>query len=352
MWLRHHEPRAVSGARWALQPKDWLRWRLTDEVHSEPSDASATLLYDVSGDRWDDEAVDLLGLDASMLAPLLPWSGYAAGRLSVRAAAELGLPPGIVVAAGAGDTAAALFGSGLSRDGSVQMTVGTGGQVVMALDAPAPAVGAGTTLFRSAASRGWYAMAATTNAGLSLEWVRATLGLTWEELYAAAAGPAEESAPFFLPHLSGERTPWLDARMRGAWTELDLAAGRRDLARAALEGVAFAMSLALDALAPAGIASVRMAGGGTTNDMWRQMFANVLGLALDAVEVPGASARGAALLGGCAGGHLDESAVFGALTPAAGRVAEPVPSEHAVYAARRGRWLSQVEALRSARGSA
>ncbi len=75
MWIAEHEPRTYTEARWALQPKDWLRARLTGEVHAEPSDASATLLYDVMGDRWDREVVSALGLDASLLAPLLPSAG-------------------------------------------------------------------------------------------------------------------------------------------------------------------------------------------------------------------------------------------------------------------------------------
>ena len=113
LWIAEHEPRRYAAARWALQPKDWLRARLTHEFHAEPSDASGTLLYDVPGDRWDLAAVSALGLDARLLAPLLRSSGAPAGRLALNAAAELGLPAGIPVAAGAADTAAAVLGSGL-----------------------------------------------------------------------------------------------------------------------------------------------------------------------------------------------------------------------------------------------
>src|SRR6266849_6541015 len=82
MWVAENEPRTYAEARWALQPKDWLRARLTGEVHAEPSDASASLLYDVMGDRWDLEVVSALGLDASLLAPLLPSAGALAGHLT------------------------------------------------------------------------------------------------------------------------------------------------------------------------------------------------------------------------------------------------------------------------------
>src|SRR6478752_6039371 len=72
MWVAEHEPGTYRDARWALAPKDWLRGRLTGEIHAEPSDASASLLYDVPGDRWDLDVVCGLGLDTSLLPPLLP----------------------------------------------------------------------------------------------------------------------------------------------------------------------------------------------------------------------------------------------------------------------------------------
>ena len=93
-WIAENEPRIYRDARWALQPKDWVRARLTGEFHAEPSDASATLLYDLVGDRWDLEVVSALGLDAGMLAPLLPSAGALAGTLTPAAGTELGLPAG------------------------------------------------------------------------------------------------------------------------------------------------------------------------------------------------------------------------------------------------------------------
>ena len=91
-WVAEHEPRTYPEARWALQPKDWLRARLTGEFHAEPSDASATLLYDVMGDRWDLEVVSALGLDAGLLAPLLPSAGAPAGHLTAEAEPSWGCP--------------------------------------------------------------------------------------------------------------------------------------------------------------------------------------------------------------------------------------------------------------------
>ena len=351
LWLGRYEPSVLATARWALQPKDWLRARLTGDVLTEPGDASATLLYDVAGDRWDTEVIDALGLDRRLLAPLLPWAGEPAGRLTASTAAELGLDAGLPVAAGAGDTAAAMFGAGLRERGRVQLTVGTGGQIVTAVDEPIRG-GPGTTLFRTAARHGWYQMAATTNAGLALDWVRRVLGATWEELYGAASAPVSETDPLFLPHLTGERTPWLDPTMRGAWVGLSLVDVRATMLRTGLEGVAFAIRAAMEALAgPEPPSSVRLAGGGSADPAWRQLIADVLGTSLDAVDVPEASARGAALLAGCAIGAVDEDSVFGRLAPGERRVCDPDRGHRELATVRYQRWLGHVAAARQVAGA-
>jgi xylulokinase len=349
-WVARHEPAVYAGSRWALSPKDWLRARLTGEFHAEPSDASATLLYDVAGDRWDLEVVEALGLDAGMLAPLLPSAAAVAGGLTAAAAAELSLPAGLPVAAGAGDTAAGALGAGVSDGSGIQLTIGTGAQVIRPLAAPVNRAAAGVHLFRLATPQGWYQMGATLSAGLSLNWVREVLNASWEELYASAsaAWPGAQD-PVFVPHLTGERTPYCDPGLRGSWSSLALASDRAALLRSALEGTAFAIRDALDALlGPSGPAPacLRLAGGGTLAPGWRQLLADVLGVPLYAVEVPAASGRGAALLGAIAAGRLGFDDCAGPLAPTASCAAEPDPGRAAVYAERHARFQGVVSALR------
>jgi xylulokinase len=353
MWIAEHEPRSYAGARWALQPKDWLRARLTGEIQAEPSDASGTLLYDVPGDRWDLAAVSALGLDARLLAPLLPSSGALAGCLASGAAAELGLPAGLPVAAGAADTAAAVLGSGVFSSADIQLTVGTGAQVIRPATAPVNRADAGVHLYRSATPDGWYHMGATLSAGLSLNWVRQVMNASWDELYASAGHPGQAHDPLFAPHLSGERTPYSDPALRGSWTALSLAADRTSLLRSALEGTAFAIRDALDALlAGHRPPQLRLAGGGTLAAGWRQLLADVLGLPLYAVDVPAASGRGAALLGAQAAGLLSLADIQGPLAPRARLVAEPDPAAAEFHAERHSRFRSAVAALARAQASA
>jgi xylulokinase len=346
MWIARNEPRVYQDARWALLPKDWIRARLTDEFHAEPSDASATLLYDLLGDRWDLEVVSALGLNADLLAPLLPSAGSLAGHLTAEAATKLGMPAGIPVAAGAGDTAAAALGSGIVGTDEVQLTIGTGAQVIRPLTVPAGRAEAGINLYRSATPGRWYHMGATISAGLSLNWVRTIMSASWEELYASVARPGRANDPIFVPHLSGERTPYSDPALRGSWTSLSLADDRTSLLRSALEGTAFAIRDALDALLGDHRPSrLRLAGGGTLAAGWRQLLADVLELPLYAVDVPAASGRGAALLGAITADLLSLDEIQGPLAPPASLVAEPDPAMTAFYAERQARFRRIITAL-------
>lgn len=351
-WLARHEPDTYPHMRWALQPKDWLRAQLTGTFAAEPSDASATLLYDIPGDGWDTEVVEFLGLDAAILPPVLPDAGQRAGELTPHAAELLGLRAGIPVAAGAADTAAAALGSGLVEPGTAQLTIGTGAQVVTpltALPAEMPGKAPVTHLYRAATEHGWYAMAAVLNGGLSLAWVRQVLGLSWQELYDTAAGEPAADDPFFLPHLNGERTPYMDTGLRGAWTNLAPRHDRQRLARAALEGVAFAIRDAVGhLLEPAGrVDHLRLAGGGSKHPAWQQLLADVLDRSLCSVETAAASGRGAAVLGAKAAGLMDEPGLLERLAPAARLAAEPRAARSAQYGDRYQAFTRKLRALRA-----
>ncbi len=350
VWVAEHEPRTYAGARWALQPKDWLRARLTGEFHAEPSDASATLLYDVPGDRWDLEAVSALGLDAGLLAPLLPSAGAPAGLPHAGAAAELGLPAGIPVAAGAADTAAAVLGSGVSATGDIQLTVGTGAQVIRPAAAPVSRADAGVNLYRSATPDGWYHMGATLSAGLSLNWVREMMNASWDELYASAEHPGQAHDPIFIPHLSGERTPYSDPALRGSWTALSLADDRTSLLRGALEGVAFAIRDALDALLAGHRPAAAAAGRRRHPGRW--LAAAARGRTRVAALCRG-RARGIRPGRGAAGcprrGAAELADIQGPLAPRARLVAEPDPASAAFHAERHARFRRTVAALKPAR---
>ncbi len=292
----------------AVQPKDWLRVALAGPgaIAADASDASATLLWDVPGNRWAADVCALLDVDPSLLPPV-----KGSHDVVARTAGALGLPPGLPVVTGAADTAAAALGTGTVRPGRGLLSVGTGAQVVVPLAAPGtPGPNPATHTDRSAVPGGWYRMGAVQSAGLTLERVLAWLGAGWDEALAAlAARPAAD--PVFLPHLAGERTPWLDPRMRGAWTGLGLGHDRPALLRSALAGVACAIADAWDAVVETGAdAGVPfLVGGGSVHSAWRQLLADMLRTPLQPVAAPHAAVLGAAALAltGTGALELDEA---------------------------------------------
>jgi xylulokinase len=298
----------------AVQPKDWLRVALAGPgaIAADPSDASATLLWDVPGDRWDVEVCRLLGVDPDLLPPV-----RASHDVVGRTTGALGLPPGLPVVTGAGDSAAVALGTGTVRPGGGLVSVGTGAQVVVPLAGPAvPGPHPVTHTYRSAlppgppdALAGWYRMGAVLSAGLVLERVLAWLGASWEEALTAVRTPPAAGGrdPVFLPHVAGERTPWLDPHLRGAWTGLGLEHDRPALLRAALTGVACAIADAWDAVAETGAdAGVPLlVGGGSVDPAWRQLLADTLRTPLRPVAAPNAAVLGAAALALAGIGVLD-----------------------------------------------
>ena len=289
-WLVQHEPGSVAAARWALQPKDWIRLRMTGEAATDPTDASATLLFDLERDAWADDLIAALGLPRDKLPPVRG-SAQASGALLAGPAAELGLPPGIAVATGAADTAAALYAAGLSDD-EAMLTLGSGGQWAVSESGLRPT--AATNLYR-AVGGGYYRLAPLQNVGVTLNWVRTLLDVSWAQLYDAAARPAGPDAPVFVPYLTPER--W-DPAATGAWTGLTLAHQRDDLLRSALDGVATLIRTRLDDLRAAGHqpARVLLGGGGAAYPAWRDLLTGALGLQLRPAPASWLTAAGAARL--------------------------------------------------------
>lgn len=306
-WFRRHRPTLFQRAAWLLSPKDWLRLALTGRAATEPSDASATLLFDVFRGSWAAEVLQGIGVDENLLPPLLP-SQAIAGELFPRAARSLGLPSGIPVVAGAADQAAAALGNGVLREGQAQLMLGSGGQVLRVLEAPTPDPGFRTHLFRHALEGRWYRLGAVLNVGLAWAWLARALGVGPDGLFrlAQAVPPGAEGA-VFKPYLLGERTPYMDPSLAGGWYRLRPHHTRAHLARAGLEGIAFGLREAVEALGLPKDVPLRVSGGGVRNRFWLALLANVLGRSLVPMEDPDASAWGAALLAALGSGLIEES---------------------------------------------
>lgn len=336
LWLLSHEPEALAASDKVVLPKDYLRLRLTGQVATDVSDASATLLFDVANRRWSQQLLNEWKLPHWLLPPVLE-STAVAGELLAAAAEALGLPPGVPVVAGAADQACQALGSGLLDPGLASCTVGTGGQLLAPLAAPAYDPQLRLHTFCHALAGRWYSLGATLAAGLSLRWYREQFCPTeasFEELAAEAAqAPAGADGLLFLPYLAGERTPHFDPRARGAFVGLTLRHGRRHAVRAIMEGVAFALRDGLEIMRELGPgpAQIITAGGGGSSRPWQEILAGVFGLPVTSAVGAERTAVGAAVLAGLGVGVYADPAEARSRTVRYEPPVEPAPAAVARY---------------------
>ena len=300
LWVRDNEPRLYERVRRVLLPKDYVRFQLTREYASDVSDASGTALFDVVNRRWSGEMISKLGIDAGVL-PRVHESPEVTGAITAAAAAATGLAVGTPVVGGGGDQAASAVGNGIVEAGVASCTLGTSGVVFAHLDTPVYDPGGRVHTFCHAVPGKWHVMGVTQGAGLSLQWFRNQLapGIGYDALTAEAAEASPGSQGlYWLPYLMGERTPHLDAHVRGGWVGLTAKHRRADMVRSLLEGVSYSQKDCLGLIDDMGvrIESVRLSGGGARSPFWRQMLADVFDRRVSILASQEGSAHGAALL--------------------------------------------------------
>jgi len=300
LWVRDHEPANFSRVRKMLLPKDYVRLRLTGEFATEVSDASGTSLFDVVRRRWSWEMMDALGLDRDIL-PACYESAEISGKIAQRVADLTGLAAGTPVVGGGGDQAASAVGNGIVEEGIVSCTIGTSGVVFAHMEKVAYDPAGRVHTFCHAVPGKWHVMGVTQGAGLSLQWLRNQIcpGAEYDSLTAeAATATAGAQGLFWLPYLMGERTPHLDATIRGGWIGLTARHTRADLIRAVIEGVSYSQRDCLEIIEGLGVAvnSVRASGGGAKSEFWRGLLASILDKRVVTLETQEGSAYGAALL--------------------------------------------------------
>jgi xylulokinase len=283
VWLAEHEPSTFAACRRVLLPKDYIRLLMTGDAASDMSDSAGTLWLDVGHRCWSDEALEATRLTRAHM-PTLYEGSQATGRLRADVAAEWGLPSQRIVAAGAGDNAAGAIGMGTIRTGTAFMSLGTSGVTFVACDRFAANPTGGVHTFCHALPGRWHQMAVHLSAASCLAWLAGILHAREPELLEELQDePAAKRGLYFLPYLSGERTPHNDPAAVAQFHGITAATRRTDLVQAVIEGVAFAFRDGVDAIQAGGttLERVSLIGGGARSRYWAQLMADVLELPLD-----------------------------------------------------------------------
>ena len=333
LWLRDEEPENYERVSSVLLPKDYVRLRLTGEYATDASDAAGTLFLDVRGRDWSSEILDALEIPAGWMPEVYEGS-ESTGALREDVAAELGLPPGIPMAAGGGDNAAAAVGVGVVEGGLLSSSVGTSGVLFAASGGFNPDPSGRIHAFCHAVPGEYHLMGVTLSAGGSLQWWRDATGADYDELVERAEGvqPGAEGL-LFLPYLSGERTPHLDPQARGAFFGLTARHSIQHMTRAVMEGVIFSLRDSLEIMRELDvpIEQVRATGGGARSALWRQLQADVYGLPIHRTTADEGPAHGAALLSGVAANVFSDVREACSTVRLREEVTEPDPERMKIY---------------------
>ena len=297
LWLRKNEPDHYARLATVLLPHDFLNHWLTGMATMEYGDASGTALFDVRRRRWSEAVAHAIDPDLLGKLPTVSPSDRPAGRLRKEAARALGLPEGLLVAAGGGDNMMGAIGTGNTRPGVVTASFGTSGTIYACSDKPVVDPSGEIAAFCDSTNR-WLPLLCTMNVTVATEMVRASLGLDHAayEKTAAKAPPGSDGL-LLVPYLEGERTPNVPD---GTGVFIGVRPSVHDAAhqaRAAMEGVTLGMNYGLRRLSQLGVKAtqVRATGGGARSRLWRQIMADVFDAEVVTLKVAEGAAFGAAL---------------------------------------------------------
>jgi len=353
-WMKDHWSEAFGRVRRVLQIADWIAFRLSGVAATDFTLASRTLYLDLARRRWSDELLGHVGLDGSVLAPLVR-SGLPLARVRPEILDATGLAGQPIVAAGAHDHVCGSFVAGLSEPGALVDSIGTAEALLLAtahplLDPAAPrlgffqgAVGTHRSLF--------YIGGSMATSGGAIEWLRRLTGNPSNEAIIAEARAAETESRsvIFLPNLVDSAPPHPDFCPLGAFLGLTARTSRGALYRAVLEGLATQADLILCGMAAlptlTSPTKIHIIGGGSRNGLFMEIKAAVYGRPITVVDEPEATALGAALLAGVGAGLWPDLDAAVAALDQHQHVVEPEPALIQQYRGLRERIFEESEVI-------
>ncbi|WP_018664322.1 xylulokinase [Heyndrickxia acidiproducens] len=300
LWVKENEAELFKKSYVFLLPKDYVRFRLSGDLHSEYSDAAGTLLLDIQQKVWSREICKTFDIPIC-LCPDLTESHAKTGTIRPEVAAVTGLSETTQVFAGGADNACGAIGAGILSDKSAMCSIGTSGVFLNYKKNVEGNLSSKLHLFSHAQQDAFYAMGVTLSAGHSLDWFKAEFLRGWnfdEMVNEAAKSQLGSNGLLFTPYLSGERTPYSDAKIRGTFTGIDTQHRTKDFIRSILEGITFSINESLELFKAGGTkpSSIVSIGGGAKSDFWLQMQADIFDTTICSLENEQGPGMGAAML--------------------------------------------------------
>lgn len=359
IWLKLHEPDTYNQTHKILNAKDYINFKLTGKLATDPTDASGTNLYDLVKWDWSDELIEAAELDKRIFPDIIP-STSVLGELTRAAATDLGLPHGIPVMAGAADGMCAGVGAGSVAPGINYITLGSSAWIGITTDSPVYDPKQRTLTYAHAVPGMFQPMGTMLVGGGVMPWIRDLIcdgevaeaertGTNVFEIMSReiAASPAGANGLLFLPHLMGERAPRWNSHARGGFIGMNMTHTRQDMIRAALEGVLLNLVLTIDVFRELGVTfdNIRFIGGAAKGQIWRRIMADIFNMdVLPAEHCSEATSIGAAVIAGIGAGLYKDFSVVEQFSATGERTA-PIAENAEVYKIKKDLFNRVYEAL-------
>ena len=298
LWVKHHESDHFNQIEKVMLPKDYLIYKLSGEFATDVSDVSGTLYYNVKEKCYSQTMLDYLGLDESCF-PKVYESYDVVGYLKQEIKDILGIKRDVKIIAGGGDQAVGAVGIGTVNDGECSISLGTSGVVFVSSDHFK--VDHQSYLQSYCHSNGSYhLMGVMLNAAGAIKWWSEYVfqNYNYADFYQKLEHSSADDDLYFLPYLTGERSPINDPKARGVFFGLRLEHRKEHMDRAVVEGVTFALKETFDLIKALGvpIQKVKLTGGGAKSPIWAQMIAHIMNVEVVTLTKEEGPAFGAAIL--------------------------------------------------------
>ncbi len=335
LWMLDEEPENYEKIEFVMLPKDYIKFKLTHEINSDYSDASATLAFDIENMNWSEDIISELGIKKEIF-PKCYSTCEVIGSVTKKAAEETGLRAGTPVICGGADQVMQSMGNGVVKKGQATVNIGTSGQVCIQSDRPIKNYELNTNTFCGYQRDKWYTMGAIMNAGLSLKWFNQLFESTdYERLNREVANvPPGSHGVIFLPYLNGERTPHLNPNISGMFLGVNLRTKRPQLTRAVMEGVTYALNQCIELINVLDLHTQELvaSGGGARSKAWLQLQADVYNIPLKVAKTEEQACLGAAIAAGVGAGifhNVEEGCAR--IVKYQDKIYEPIVENHKIY---------------------
>ncbi len=338
-WMRRVEPTLATRVAHVMTCADWIAYNLTGELATDKSNGTIPFM-DIADRTYSETtlaALDCGDLAARLLAPRCADSRL--GLLTACAAAQTGLAKGLPVSVGTMDLSAMIVGMSMDQPGQTMMIMGTTAVVNILTDRVRPGTEpVGATVLHPTADVAIRVLAPSTGAA-ALDWFASLHSQSLDDRTPAAVAdklnaqiadvPAGANGVIFLPHLNGERAPFVAPDIRAMFHGLSASTTKADMARAVMEGAAFSLRHCFEEESGLPVGPVQLTGGGSRNPIWCQMIADIVGQPVIVSDNSDQGLWGAACLGAAAMG-LGEAIALSHRTEASRRF-DPDPELHRRY---------------------